>query len=84
MANVTTNKKAIIACCEEDKNSHAMTVARDLNIMAMSFPGEMRELDYFYHQVETGDLIHMKSDGKRAVAYIEKRREKDPYAVQTE
>ena len=45
----------------------------------MGVNGEFAELDYFMHQVETGDLIRMKSDGKKAVAYVEKRRERDPY-----
>ena len=25
------------------------------------------------------DIVRMKSDGERAVAYVEKRRERDPY-----
>jgi hypothetical protein len=80
MAEVTTNKRAIITCHEAIKNSHAMTVARDLGIMCMGVTGDWYDLEpQFFHQVETGDLIHMKSDGKKAVAYIEKKRESDPY-----
>ncbi|MEK6855829.1 MAG: PEP/pyruvate-binding domain-containing protein [Nanoarchaeota archaeon] len=79
MNKLTTNKRAIITCGDEQKTSHAMTVARELGIMCMGVNGEFAELDYFMHQVETGDLIRMKSDGKKAVAYVEKRRERDPY-----
>jgi phosphohistidine swiveling domain-containing protein len=73
MNNLTSNKKAIITCLEASKTSHAMTVARDLGIPAMGVRGEMMDMGYFFNQVETGDLIHMKSDGKRAVAYIQKK-----------
>lgn len=80
MADVTTNKRAIITCMEATKTSHAMTVARDLGIMCMGVEGDLYDFNpEFFHQVETGDTIRMKSDGKRAVAYIEKKRESDPY-----
>ena len=73
MADATTNKRAIITCHEAKKTSHAMTVARDLGIMCMGVEGDLHELEpRFFHQVETGDIIHMKSDGRRAVAYLEK------------
>jgi len=81
MARVTTGKKAIITCLEASKTSHAMTVARDLGIPAMGVNGRIMELDSFYNQVETGDIVHMKSDGRRAVAYVQKRRGGDPYIV---
>lgn len=80
MSEVTANKRAIITCCEALQTSHAMTVARDLGIMAMGVQGEIRDQNYFFNQVKTGDLVHMKSDGKRAVAYIEKNRQHDPYS----
>jgi hypothetical protein len=80
MTDATTNKKAIITCLEAKKTSHAMTVARDLGIMYMGVNGDLYDLEpRFFHQVETGDIIHMKSDGRRAVAYIEKKRASDPY-----
>lgn len=79
MANLTTNKRAIITCLEARQTSHAMTVARDLGIPAMGVNGDIRDMDYFFNQVETGDLIHMKSDGRRAVAFIERKRQIDPY-----
>jgi phosphohistidine swiveling domain-containing protein len=79
MARATTGKKAIITCLEAKKTSHAMTVARDLGIPAMGVNGNIMDLDSFYNQAETGDLIHMKSNGRRAVAYIQKKRESDPY-----
>ncbi len=80
MADVTTNKRAIITCLEAKKTSHAMTVARDLGIMCMGVNGDLHELEpEFFHKVETGDRVRMKSDGRRAVAYIEKKRESDPY-----
>jgi len=79
MAEVTTCKKGIITCLEADKTSHAMTVARDLGIPAMGVRSDIMDLDSFYNQVQTGDTVRLKSDGKRAVAYIEKKRECDPY-----
>lgn len=80
MSDVTTNKRGIITCLEAKKTSHAMTVARELGIMCMGVEGDMYNLEpKFFHQVETGDIVHMKSDGKRAVAYIEKKRAADPY-----
>jgi phosphohistidine swiveling domain-containing protein len=80
MADVTTNKRAIITCNEALKTSHAMTVARDLGIMCMGVKGNLHRFDpEFFHKVETGDVVRMKSDGKRAVAYIEKKRTSDPY-----
>ena len=80
MAYVTTNKKAIITCNEATKTSHAMTVARDLGIMCMGVQGDLHDLKpEFFHLIETGDIIHMKSDGRRAVAYLEKKRIADPY-----
>lgn len=82
MADLTTNKRAIITCGEESKTSHAMIVARDLGIMCMGVRENDSDLDRFFYQVESGDYIHMKSDGKRAIAYIERRRDKDPYEIQ--
>lgn len=80
MTDATTNKRAIITCHEAKKTSHAMTVARDLGIMCMGVEGDLYDLEpKFFHQIETGDLIHMKSDGRRAVAYLEKKRVADPY-----
>jgi len=79
MNDLTTNKRAIITTLEASRTSHAMTVARELGIPAMGVKGKISDMDYFYNQVETGDVIHLKSDGKRAVAYIAKRREADPY-----
>jgi hypothetical protein len=85
MGDCTTGKKAIITCLEAKKTSHAMTVARDLGIMCLGFErglaeeGSITDYTSFFNQVETGDLVHMKSDGKKAVAYIEKKREKNPY-----
>lgn len=80
MADVTTNKRAIITCLEAEKTSHAMAVARDLGIMCMGVQGYLSDLHpLFFHQIETGDIIHMKSDGKKAVAYLEKKRITDPY-----
>ena len=80
MADATTNKRAIITCHEAKKTSHAMTVARDLGIMCMGVEGDLYDLEpKFFHQIETGDIIHMKSDGRRAVAYLEKKRTTDPY-----
>ena len=84
MADLTTNKRAIITCGEESKTSHAMTVARDLGIMCMGLSEDMHDLNRFFYQVESGDMIHMKSDGKNAVAYIQKRRDKDPFGVSLE
>jgi hypothetical protein len=79
MTNLTTNKKAIITCAEASKTSHAMTVARDLGIIAMGIEGDYYDLEpKFFHKIQTGDLVKIKSDGKRAVAYIEKKREADP------
>tara|TARA_Y100000310_G_scaffold818_1_gene1155 strand:- start:3027 stop:4403 length:1377 start_codon:yes stop_codon:yes gene_type:complete len=79
MADATSNKRAIITCLESKKTSHAMTVARDLGIMCMGVDGDLYEMNDFFNQVETGDVLRMKSDGKRAVAYIEKKRVADPY-----
>ena len=80
MSEATKNKKAIITCQDADITSHAMTVARDLGIMCMGFRGGISELEpRFFHQIETGDIIHIKSDGKRGIAYLEKKRERDPY-----
>lgn len=79
MDRKTSNKKAIITCLEANVTSHAMTVARDLGIPAMGVEGELMDMNYFYNQIETGDLIRMVSDGKKAVAYLVKRRESDPY-----
>jgi len=80
MADVTTNKRAIITCLEAEKTSHAMTVARDLGIMCMGIEGDTHDLEpKFFHQIETGDTIRMKSNGRKALAYIEKKREFDPY-----
>ncbi len=80
MADVTTNKRAIITCDEAMKTSHAMTIARDLGIMCMGIKGNLYELEpKFFHQVETGDMIRMKSNGKKAVVYLEKKRTSDPY-----
>lgn len=46
----------------------------------MGVDGDLYDLEpKFFHQIETGDTIHMKSDGKRAVAYIERKRVSDPY-----
>ena len=73
MADVTTNKRAIITTLEAEKTSHAMTVARDLGIMAMGVDGNIRDMNYFYNQVETGDVVRMVSNGKKAVAYVDKR-----------
>jgi hypothetical protein len=56
-----------------------MTVARDLGIPGMGVNGDLEDMNYFFNQVETGDIIHFKSDGKRCVAYIAKKRECDPY-----
>ncbi|MFA6088244.1 MAG: PEP/pyruvate-binding domain-containing protein [Candidatus Woesearchaeota archaeon] len=81
MAELTSNKKAIITCLEAKTSSHAMTVARDLKIMAMGCGEEIMNMTSFYNQVETGDIVHMKSNGKKAVAYIEKKREFDPYRL---
>ncbi|VVB79138.1 Pyruvate phosphate dikinase, PEP/pyruvate binding domain [uncultured archaeon] len=75
MNNLTTGKRGIITCLEANKTSHAMTVARDLGIPAMGVNGNIADPNYFFHQVESGDVIRMKSDGKRAVAYVEKSRE---------
>jgi hypothetical protein len=80
MAAMTPNKKAIITCLEAKKTSHAMTIATDLGLMCMGLEGKVTDYDSFFHQVETGDMIHMKSNGKRAVAYVMKKRESDPYA----
>lgn len=82
MSRSTTNKKAIITCLEAQRTSHAMTVARELGIPAMGVRGKIKNMDYFFNQVETGDIVHLKSDGKRAVAYIKKTREKDPYYIE--
>ncbi len=82
MERLTTNKRAIITCMEAMKTSHAMTVARDLGMIAMGVDGEVMDMGFFYNRVETGDLVRIKSDGKRAVAYIEKKRDSDPYAAQ--
>ncbi|TKJ17899.1 hypothetical protein CEE44_05255 [Candidatus Woesearchaeota archaeon B3_Woes] len=79
MANLTKNKKAIITCNDAMQTSHAMTVARDLGIPAMGVEGDMRDINHFFYQVETGDTVHMKSDGKKAVAYIQKKRTSNPY-----
>lgn len=80
MADVTTGKKAIITCNEASRTSHAMTVARDLGIMCMGVRESIDKLEpKFFHQVETGDLIHIKSDGTRAITFIEKKRESNPY-----
>ena len=79
MNNLTNNKRAIITCLNDKKTSHAMTVARDLGIMCMGKVEDLSDYNSFYHNIETGDIIHMKSDGKKAVAYVEKRREKNPY-----
>lgn len=79
MNALTTNKRAIITYGEENRTSHAMTVTRELGIMCMGIEEDMYDINRFLYQVETGDLIHMKSDGKKAVAYIERRRDKDPY-----
>lgn len=81
MTRLTANKKAIITCLEAKETSHAMTVARDLGIMAMGVNGNINDPKYFFNQVETGDFVRMKSDGRRAVAYIERRRDRDPYAA---
>ncbi|MEI7718460.1 MAG: PEP/pyruvate-binding domain-containing protein [archaeon] len=81
MSGATPNKKGIITCLEADKTSHAMTVARDLGIPAMGAAGDIMDLESFYNQVQTGDTVRMKSDGKRAVAYVEKKRERDPYSI---
>jgi phosphohistidine swiveling domain-containing protein len=75
MAQLTEGKKGIITCLEASKTSHAMTVARDLGIPAMGVDGDISDPDYFFNQIETGDIVHMKSDGKRAVAYVERRRD---------
>ncbi len=75
MNNLTTNKRGIITCLEAQKTSHAMTVARDLGIPAMGVNGDISDPNYFFHQIETGDIVRMKSDGKRAVAYIQRRNE---------
>lgn len=79
MGDLTSNKRAIITCLEDVKTSHAMTVARDLGIMCMGVHGNSSDMNYFFNQVETGDIVHMKSDGKKAVAFIEKKKEYDPY-----
>ncbi len=82
MNDLTTNKRAIITCNEASMTSHAMTVARELDIICMGIQGSIRDLEpRFYHEVETGDLIKIKSNGKKAVAYIEKKRESDPYEI---
>ena len=79
MSRLTTGKRGIVTCNEAKKTSHAMTVARDLNIPAFGVHADMLDFQGFFHQVETGDIVHFKSDGKVAVAYIEKKRERDPY-----
>ena len=79
MHTATANKRAIITCLEATKTSHAMTVARELGMICLGAEEESSELTTFLHQIQTGDLIHIKSNGKVAVAYLEKRREKNPY-----
>ena len=79
MTDETTNKRGIITCNEADAASHSMTIARDLGIPAMGVSGNLRDMSHFYHQVETGDTIHMKSNGRKAVAFIKERRQSDPY-----
>jgi hypothetical protein len=80
MDDATPNKRAIVTCQEAMETSHAMTVARDLRIMCIGVEGDPADLEpRLFHEVETGDLIHLKSDGRRAVAYLEKKRASDPY-----
>ncbi len=80
MNHLTTNKKAIIATYDFKQISHALTVSRELGIIGMISDDEnMSDLGMFLHQIQTGDLIHIKSDGKQGVAYLEKRRDSDPY-----
>jgi hypothetical protein len=80
MADLTTGKRAIITCNEnENQTSHAMTISRDLGIVGMGAKGNITDMNYFFHRVETGDIVHIKSDGKKAVAYIEKKRGSNPY-----
>ncbi len=79
MHEMTTNKRAIITTMEAFGYSHAMTVARELGIPAMGAWGDVRDLESFYNHIQTGDIVHMKSDGERGVAYIEKKREIDPF-----
>lgn len=79
MNNATTNKRAIITTREVNRTSHAMTVARDLEIPCMCVDSDIMDLKSFYNQVQTGDIVHMKSNGKKAIAWVEKRRKKNPY-----
>ncbi len=79
MNNATTNKRTIITTREVNRTSHAMTVARDLEIPCMCVDSDIMDLKSFYNQVQTGDIVHMKSNGKKAIAWVEKRRKKNPY-----
>jgi signal transduction protein with GAF and PtsI domain len=80
MDTKTSNKRAIITWLEAERSSHAMTVARDLGIIAMGVQADYRDLEGFHHQVQTGDIVSIKSDGRHAIAYIEKKRDSDPYS----
>jgi len=79
MNTITKNKKAIITTMEANKTSHAITVARELGIIAFGANLETSDWQQFIYQIQTGDLIHIKSNGEKAIAYLEKRRESDPY-----
>lgn len=75
MNNQTTNKRAIITTHDITEISHALTVSRELGIVGLATTEDLRDFDSFLHQIQTGDLIHIKSDGKQGVAYLERRRE---------
>ncbi len=72
MDAVTRNKRAIITCMEEDALSHAMTVARDLEIIGIGAQESHTNPRSFLNVVKTGDLLHVKSDGTNAFAFVEK------------
>ena len=84
MNHATPNKGAIIAVSDMRGDSHAMTVARDLKIIGMGGTDDLFEAQSFLHQVETGDLIYIKSDGREGIAWLEKRRDSNPYGPREE
>ncbi len=77
MSDYTPNKVGIVTCVDNNPLSHAMVISKELGIPAVSFVSSVMDMESFYNQVETGDIVVIKSNGKKAVAYIKEKRSKE-------